>query len=71
MTVRVAVLVLLFVEESRAVMMMLLVPETREMLLIDQEVVPETAPQEIPLFVQVTEERPEESEAAPERLTVD
>ena len=70
-TERVSVEVLPFVEESRAVIIMVLVPTTRGTLLADQEVVPLTVPQEEPFTVQVTEARPEESEAVPERLMVD
>lgn len=66
-TERVSVVVFPFVEESLAVMMMELVPEDRGMLLTDQLVVPETVPQLTPLFKQVTEAMPEESEAEPER----
>ena len=70
MTVRVAVLVLPFAEESWAVIIMVLVPIINGTDAIDQEVVPETAPQEEPLTVQVIVEIPEESEAVPERVTV-
>lgn len=75
MIVKESVPVLLLVEESVAVMTILLAPEVKEMLLIDQETAcPDPnvgAPQEIPLLVQVIEAMPEESEAAPERAMVE
>ena len=68
-TVKVSVEELL--DESLAVTIIVLVPIVRGMEEIDHEVVPETAPQEEPLFVQVMEEMPMLSEAAPETSIVE
>lgn len=68
-TVRVSVDWLL--AASLAVMIIVLVPMTRGMLLIDQLVVPDTVPQEVPLLVQVTELTPMLSLAEPETVRVD
>ena len=57
---------------SLAVTVIVLVPETREILVIDHEVVPAAVPEVLLAeFVQVTEVTPTLSEAVPERLIVD
>ena len=68
-TVKVSVEELL--DESLAVTIIVLVPIASGMDEIDQLVVPVIVPQEEPLFVQVIAEMPEESEAVPERETVE
>jgi hypothetical protein len=70
-TVRVLETVFPLVDPSLAVTVIMLEPEFRDMDGVDQLVVPDTVPQDEPFTVQVTEEMPEESEAVPERVTVE
>ena len=71
--VTVIAVVLVLADESTAVTVIVLVPETKEMSAIDQEAVPLIPAPEVLLaeLAQVTEATPTLSEAVPERLTVD